>query len=128
MPYILAISCREPWASFILRGTKPIETRTHNTHIRGKILIHTTKIPDRKALRYYGLREDDFKNGYIIGSVLIIDSYKYKNKKHFEEEKNKHLSFYPFNKGVHGWKLIAPQKIEPVKYKGSQGFFKVKIR
>jgi hypothetical protein len=45
-----ALSLKQPFAELILLGRKKIELRKWNTHFRGEFLIHTSKIPDRKAM------------------------------------------------------------------------------
>ncbi len=42
-----ALSIREPWAGMIRNGKKTIETRTWSTKYRGKLLLCTSKSPER---------------------------------------------------------------------------------
>lgn len=47
------ISCWQPWASWIIAGWKPIETRTHNRFwsLKGRtILIHAAQTWDHRAI------------------------------------------------------------------------------
>ena len=38
-----ALSIRQPWASLIMAGIKPVENRTWKTNFRGRIWIHAGK-------------------------------------------------------------------------------------
>jgi hypothetical protein len=86
-----AISIRQPWASLIVAGVKPVENRSWRTRYRGPVLIHASSRmtrPDfddaiRFLTRQFGaaavtswlpsycyLRE---MRGGIIGRVVITD-------------------------------------------------------
>ncbi len=44
------LSLKQPFAELILSGKKTIELRKWNTKFRGEFLIHSSKIPDKKAM------------------------------------------------------------------------------
>jgi hypothetical protein len=44
------LSIKQPWASLIIAGIKTIENRSWRTNYRGKILIHTGKEVDIRAV------------------------------------------------------------------------------
>lgn len=75
------LSIKQPWASLIAHGIKPIENRGWKTNFRGTILIHASKkIADYKLtkeqLRECGLEvlwNSDKLTSAIIGEVDIID-------------------------------------------------------
>jgi len=77
------ITLYQPWASWIIRGWKTIETRTHNKFksLMGKrILIHAGLTTDEGAAannQYLSVRQLDecstYPNGFIIGSALVYE-------------------------------------------------------
>lgn len=83
-----AITVKQPWASLIVMGIKPIENRTWKTNFRGRVLIHAGKgkqysihqllsIDQKRAFEKAVGYEYDFNKmfpkGAIIGSVEIVD-------------------------------------------------------
>lgn len=67
------ISIKEPWASLIINGYKEYEFRTWKTKYRGKILIHASKTPDKKALDRFKSLNLNYQYGCIVGEVEIVD-------------------------------------------------------
>lgn len=75
------ITLYQPWASWIIRGWKTIETRTHNRFaiLKDKdILIHAGLMTDKNAIdNPYLTREqlmrnpEEIINGYILGRVHV---------------------------------------------------------
>lgn len=75
------ITLYQPWATWIMRGWKTIETRTHDRFSslnKKKVLIHAGKRTDENAINNpYLTKEqllhnpDEIVNGFILGSVLI---------------------------------------------------------
>jgi len=117
-----AISLRQPWADLIVNGFKNIENRTWKTNYRGRILIHASKTFDKDgwiwARLYFPtihlLSEDQYKRGYVVGSVeitnIITDSSS------------------PWFTGPYGFVLIKPEKFEkPFTYSGKLGIFDIEI-
>lgn len=83
-PLILpVITLYQPWATWIMRGWKTIETRTHNRFgslLGHKILIHAGQKTDSSELTVnnpYLTREqilynpDEVVNGFILGSARV---------------------------------------------------------
>jgi len=78
-----AITLYQPWASWIIRGWKTIETRTHSRFgslLGERILIHSGQKTDTNAANNpYLTREqimhkpDEIINGYILGSALVYN-------------------------------------------------------
>ena len=76
----------QPWATWIMRGWKTIETRTHNRFecLKGRtILIHAGMTTDDSsfAVRNPYLTKnqilqnpDEVVNGFILGSVYVYDT------------------------------------------------------
>ncbi len=85
------ITLYQPWATWIMRGWKTIETRTHDRFksLQGKkILIHAGKITDATAIRNPYLtteqlvfNPDEMINGYILGSAYV-SGFRLLNKGH----------------------------------------------
>lgn len=77
------ITLYQPWATWIVRGWKTIETRTHNRFqsLKGqRILIHAGKTTDAQAannpylppnLRLH--KPEEMINGFIIGGAFVQD-------------------------------------------------------
>lgn len=81
-PLILpAITLYQPWATWVMRGWKPIETRTHNRFaclVDRSILIHAGMRTDAEAINNpYLTREQilhnpaEIINGYILGKATV---------------------------------------------------------
>jgi hypothetical protein len=76
-----AITLYQPWATWIMREWKTIETRTHNRFsslLNKTILIHSGQKTDEGASRnpYLTIAQikenpDEMVNGYILGSVYV---------------------------------------------------------
>src|SRR5689334_13020773 len=77
------ITLYQPWATWIMRGWKTIETRTHNkfSRLEGKrILIHAGLTTDADAInnpyltkQQLSFNPDEMINGVILGSVFVND-------------------------------------------------------
>lgn len=75
------ITLYQPWATWIMRGWKTIETRTHNKFecLRNKtILIHAGQVTDASAINNPYLtkeqliyKPEEVINGYILGSAKV---------------------------------------------------------
>lgn len=78
-----ALTLYQPWATWIMRNWKLIETRTHAkfASLKGKtILIHAGMTTDPLAAKnpYLTLEQiledpDEMINGYILGSAFVYD-------------------------------------------------------
>ena len=77
------ITLYQPWATWIMRGWKTIETRTHNRFAcleNKKVLIHAGQRTDAEAITNpYLTKEqlmhepDEMINGFILGSAYVND-------------------------------------------------------
>ena len=85
------LTLHQPWATLLVLGIKTVETRSWQTHYRGKVLIHSSK----KPIDYVGMKRNNpamlamindlllsqrFPLGCIVGSVnirYVIDSQKW---------------------------------------------------
>lgn len=125
-----AISIRQPWASLIVMGLKPIENRTWATKFRGRILIHAAKGVARtrsertEAMQFLALRcpgaisaiekEGGFEHlqrGGIIGEVTITDCV------------TEHPS--PYFVGPYGFVLAEARPLPFTPMAGKLGIFRV---
>jgi hypothetical protein len=68
-----AITIKQPYASLIMAGIKPVENRTWNTSYRGTLLIHAGKGVVRDAMDAHGDLVGDYPAGAIIGTVELVD-------------------------------------------------------
>lgn len=118
-----ALSFKQPWAELMLQGKKRIEIRKWNTHFRGKFLIHSSKIPDAKAMKQFGF--SDLPCGFILGEAELVDVKVYGNKAEFE--KNKHLHIATGDFGNHGFILKNVKRMRPIPAKGKLNFWEFEI-
>lgn len=119
-----ALSIRQPWASFIVHGLKPVENRSWPTRYRGPVLIHAGTRP---ADRFEGEEEfwqevlgqpfpEDmpaalFPMGGIVGVADIVDCVV------------AHPS--PWFFGPMGFVLANPRPLPFTPCRGALGFFRV---
>lgn len=78
-----AITLYQPWASWIMRGWKTIETRTHSRFkcLKGKtIIIHAGQKTDKSTIKnpyltheQLVLNPDEIVNGCILGFAFVYD-------------------------------------------------------
>ena len=113
------LSIKQPWAELILQGKKKIEIRKWSTKFRGKFFIHASKVPDEKAMKFFGF--ENLPCGFIIGKAELVDVKKYKNNEEFSKDKDKHLATSEW--GDNGFILENVQRIKPIPAKGSLGFW-----
>ena len=77
-----ALSLKQPWATLIVAGIKPIENRTWSCPYRGPLLIHASQNWDKEGARWIVDQFPDLRGliyvsthlkGRIIGQVEMID-------------------------------------------------------
>lgn len=136
-----AITVKQPWASLICSGLKNIENRTWKTKFSGRVLIHAGV----KPVKFSGLSEiltheqylslkgnyQPFMfnvNGYIIGSVEIVDCVinhpsiwaEKTEPKYLTTEKGRELQVKP----IYNWVLTNPIMFDkPIPAKGKLSFW-----
>ena len=115
-----ALSFKQPWAELILQGRKNIDIRKWNTKFRGKFLIHASKIPDKKSMKKFGF--ENLPYGAIIGKAELTDVKKYKSKKEFMRDKDKHLATLEW--GNYGFLLKNVKRMKEKPFNGKLGFWK----
>ena len=69
-----ALSIRQPYAEFILRGIKKVEYRSRPTNIRSRVYIYASMKPgDVKVFAEMDAQPGDFPTGVLVGTVEIVD-------------------------------------------------------
>lgn len=130
-----AISLWQPWASFLVMGTKKIETRGWHTSYRGPLLIHAAQrrikhelfllsLQDEYRKAMDGLQWDHIPFGALVGIVELIDCVRTERISPVLSSTEVALGNYAH--GRYGWICSNPITFEtPIPYKGQQGFFDV---
>lgn len=103
-----ALSVKQPWANYIAKGQKTIETRTWSTKYRGEILIVSSRFPKIHPA------------GYAIAVAEIVDC-RLMNKK---DEKMAMCKVYP---KAWSWVLKNVRQIKPFSVKGQLSIYEVSI-
>ncbi|MGA8725379.1 MAG: ASCH domain-containing protein [Acidimicrobiales bacterium] len=68
------LTVRQPWASLIVAGIKPVENRTWPTRHRGRLLIHAGLEIDREGMALHEHRfGDEPPLGVILGEIEVLD-------------------------------------------------------
>lgn len=122
------ITLYQPWATWIIRGWKTIETRTHNRFncLRKKtVLIHAGQKTDADAIHNIYLTKeqllyepDEIINGFIIGSAFVDETGLLCG----DDYENKAALIY--TKDRYGLFLEKIQKFkEPIPVKGEMGIW-----
>ena len=124
---MIALSIRQPWASFIITGVagrfKDIENRDWSAPFRGRLLVHASKNAVKKdfAAAIASVEEalgididmpfDAFPRGGVIGSVEVFDCVD--------------ASSSPWFVGPHGFLLREPRGLAFMPFRGQLSFFNV---
>ncbi len=117
-----ALSIQQPWAWAIIHAGKDIENRSWSTNFRGRVLIHTGKVYDDRAIEciefcYLNPGEvprDGLMVGGIIGSVEIVDCVT--------------ASTSPWFIGKYGFVLKNPLPLQFMPCLGRLSFFDVEYK
>ena len=72
------ITLKQPWAHFIVHGSKDIENRSWSTNYRGWLVIHAGQrmFSNREDLYPKGVRKvstDELAMGAIVGVAKLVD-------------------------------------------------------
>lgn len=123
-----ALSVREPWASLIVDGFKPVENRTWRTKHRGVILIHAThgtfKAFEENRRKVEAINADaalslpkstPYMGGAIIGSAVLVDIVERSDSRWHEP-------------GCLGWLLGDAKRFDkPIPMPGALGLWEVTL-
>lgn len=113
-----AITLWQPWASLIIDGRKPIETRPMPWHYVGVVAIHAGLRVDRDACLRFGYNPDTIPTGAVLGTA-----YKH-GLLQFGTEFVAPDDYGDYAPGRWGYFLEHPVKFsEPVPARGHQGFW-----
>ena len=106
----------QPYANEVIEGKIRALLRSYNTKVRGKVLLLTSKKPDKKACPKGFIDTTKYPLNKAIGTVEIVDSIK-TTKKEIEsgahpiiEKYPKHL--LPKSEEIYIWVLANPEKFE----------------
>jgi len=118
------LTLKQPFAELVVSGKKTIELRKWNTNFRGKFLIHSSRIPDKKNMKKFGF--ENLPNGFIFGKANLVNVKKYKTTKEFNKDKNKHLATKDW--GTYGFILKNVKRIKPIPAKGQLNLWEFKLK
>ena len=120
-----ALSLRQPWAELILQGRKKIETRTWNTHFRGRFLIHAANLPDGKHMESFGFAA--LPSGCIVGEATLVSVKKYNTKLQFDKDIPLHqVRLKEWKRPLYGYMLEDVKRLPQEKCKGMLNFFEAR--
>jgi hypothetical protein len=119
------LSIRQPWASMIINGPKPVENRTWKSNYKGRLLIHASKkydydgelwimqnFPYSKEMSDILLKARKLRGG-IIGAVTMTDCV--------EDHPSEWFS------GPYAFVFDSPVEYPFIKCNGHLGFFEMFI-
>jgi hypothetical protein len=112
-----ALSIKQPWATLLVNGLKTVEVRGWSTRRRGRVLIHSGRVPDRRrqawALVPANLREDAGQLGGIIGVADLTDCIVYRTPEKFAADQPRHLNDPSWfrNKRLFGFAFANMEKL-----------------
>jgi len=115
------LTIRQPWASYIIDGSKDVENRSRRISYRGQVLIHAGKQWDTEGLdRMLGFagalvsyRPGTVPFGAILGTVDLVDCVQ------------DSISEWAEPSWWH-WILENPQPFpEPIPWRGRQGLWSI---
>ena len=122
------LTIKQPYVELILCGKKKIEIRSWPTKLRGKVLIHAGKDPNKEIVDKYVniLDKQNIKFGYILGMVEIVECIKID--KGFIERYNKenaNTGYYIDNTCIDKYAFVLknPKRIKPIKIGGKLSFW-----
>ena len=122
------LSVSQPYADLIVQGRKTIELRTWNTKFRGEFLIHAPHKVKIDVCRKLGIDVEGLRTGVIIGRAEIYDVKAYKTQEEIKSDYAKHFASKEYLDHRYGFLLRNPKELRvPIPYKGSLGFFEVKL-
>jgi hypothetical protein len=93
---LYALSIKQPWATLLVHGLKTVEVRGWSTKRRGRVLIHSGQVPDRRAevwsLVPESLRATARLVGGIVGEAELTGCVVYRSPASFAEDRGRHLN------------------------------------
>jgi len=123
------LSVSQPYANLIVKGKKTIELRTWNTKFRGEFLVHAPSKIKTNACKKLGIDETKLRTQVIVGKAEIYDVKIYDSVVELKDDYKKHFASEEFLHHKYGFLLKNPKELRiPIPYKGSLGFFNVKLK
>lgn len=125
-----ALSIKNPFASLILHGYKPIEIRSWKTNLRGELLIcialkdaplSAVNINATTLTRHYW--PEDFITGE--GCAVCVATLTNCRPMVIEDCAKAFIPESAFRPGLWAWELTNIRPIKPFRVKGKQGLFEV---
>lgn len=119
------LTIKNPWATLIVEGLKEYEFRSYKTNYRGKILIHTSKVDDKKSINKFKKYNLNYRHGAIIGEATLTDCILV-DKEFDNKLKEIDPDVYRSNhfKKTYAWKLENIKKYDkPIYAKGNLGLW-----
>lgn len=103
------LALRQPWATYVAEGTKPIEVRTWRTAYRGPLLIVASGKPQQLAA----------EDGQIWSmptqiQVCIVDLIDVRPMQPDDEP----LAHCPWAPNLYAWRVENPRHVKPVAHRG----------
>lgn len=131
---VKALTLHQPWATFVARGFKTLETRSWRTRHRGLLAIHSSRSvgyigPEvlGRILQDADLYDDppfDFPCGSIIGVVTILNCNRVEDVRDLISPRERALGDY--SDGRFAWELSNPRLLEkPIPINGQMGVWHV---
>jgi len=137
---VKALTICQPYAELIARGLKLVENRTWPTSYRGQLLIHAGKSTkwlrldcSKKFDAEYGIPLDEMSFGAIVATAVlsacipverIIESRSGNGRL---PPSWRFLETHEHVEGPYCFVLEDVNRIEPIPYRGAQGFFEVSV-
>jgi ASCH domain len=112
---MIAITIRQPWASLIVAGIKPVENRSWPTRHRGPLLVHAGARVDPDGLarmHALGIILPDMPTGGIVGRVQLVGCIRDSDSEWAAAE-------------AWHWLLANPCAVDFCPMRGSLGLFRV---
>jgi hypothetical protein len=113
-----ALTLYQPWASLIVDGRKPIETRPRPWAYVGRFYVHAGNYVDRAACLQFGYDPDTIETGVILGTAEKYGCVKFP---HPDAPPDPYGDYTP---GRYGYLLRNPHRLLTViKTRGWQGIW-----
>jgi len=127
-----ALSIKQPWAALLIAGKKTIEIRSWPTTVRGLVLIHAGKTPDRREEAWKLIDSPELEvlaslTGGIIGCTELRACKMYRTQTAFDADHEQHWNSpdWYLPPQMYGYEFQNPRLIPFHPYTGKTLFFKV---
>lgn len=123
------LTIKNPWATLIVDNYKIYEFRSWKTNYRGKILIHSSQIPEKDIINSFKDYNLNLINGAIIGEAIITDCILVdENFNEILRKKDPNIYGKSNHVANYAWKLENIKKYDkPIYVKGKLGLWKIEV-